>query len=72
VFRAQIGTMNRRALEGQRARQQEPGALQELLRPGDGLLAVQPSPGADHRVFEEAFAKKPELADANIKVLKAG
>ena len=50
VFPAALTTMTRRALEGQRPRQQVDGPLQEHVRPRHVLLAVQPADGQHHRL----------------------
>jgi len=72
VFRAQIGTMNRRALEGSGLDNKSQERCKELLRPGMvyWLFSRPLEPTIEY--LKKTFAKKPELADANIKVPESG
>ncbi len=53
AVQADITTLTRRALEDSRPRLQEPRPLQELLRPGHDLLALQPAARHHRRVARE-------------------
>ena len=72
VFRAQIGTMNRRALEGSGLDNKSQERCKNFFALGMvyWLFSRPLEPTIEY--LKKTFAKKPELADANIKVLKAG
>ena len=72
VFKAAIGTMTRRALEGTGLDAKSMDRCKNMFslgmvywlfsRPLDNTIAS----------LQKSFAKKPEIADANVKVLRAG
>ena len=72
VFKAQIGTMNRRALEGSGLDNKSQERCKNFFALGMvyWLFSRPLEPTIEY--LKKTFTKKPELADANIKVLKAG
>ncbi|MEA2693133.1 MAG: 2-oxoglutarate/2-oxoacid ferredoxin oxidoreductase subunit alpha [Acidobacteriota bacterium] len=72
VFQAQIGTMNRRALEGSGLDNKSQERCKNFFALGMvyWLFSRPLEPTIEY--LKKTFAKKPELADANIKTLKAG
>lgn len=46
--------------------------MPQYVRSGVGVLAVQPRLEIAEDFIREKFAKKPEIAEANIKVIRAG
>ena len=73
VFPVELTRLTRAALREVGTRREEHGPLQELLRAGNDVLALQParwtSPSAGSRRSSRA---KPELVEANQLALKAG
>jgi 2-oxoglutarate/2-oxoacid ferredoxin oxidoreductase subunit alpha len=72
VFKAQIGTMNRRALEGSGLDNKSQERCKNFFALGMvyWLFSRPLEPTIEY--LKRTFARKPEIAEANIKVLKAG
>ena len=63
--------INREAVKDIRSRREGSRPLQELLRPGPGLLAVRPRHGADAPVHrDEVRARSPTIVEANARALQ--
>ncbi len=72
VFQAQIGTMNRRALEGSGLDNKSQERCKNFFALGMVYWLFSRPLEASIDFLKKTFAKKPELAEANIKSLKAG
>ncbi len=72
VFQAQIGTMNRRALEGSGLDNKSQERCKNFFALGMVYWLFSRPLDASIDFLKKTFAKKPELAEANIKSLKAG
>jgi len=72
VFQAQIGTMNRRALEGSGLDNKSQERCKNFFALGMVYWLFSRPLDASIDFLKKTFVKKPELAEANIKSLKAG
>jgi 2-oxoglutarate ferredoxin oxidoreductase subunit alpha len=72
VFQAQIGTMNRRALEGSGLDNKSQERCKNFFALGMVYWLFSRPLEASIDFLKKTFVKKPELAEANIKSLKAG
>jgi 2-oxoglutarate ferredoxin oxidoreductase subunit alpha len=72
VFQAQITTMTRRTLEGSGLESKSVERCKNMFALGMCYWLFSRPMESTIKFLERQFAKKPQLAEANIKVLKAG